>query len=423
MLPVTGEVAGLAKLTKRMIDALQVRDKDYFEWDDELPGFGVRVWPSGRKTYVAQYRAGKQTRRFKIGAHGPLTVEEARKEAKGVLGDVARGDDPQLDRSTRRKALTVKELCEMYFEAADKGLVFGKRGKPKKSSTLYVDKGRANRHIVPLIGNRLVQELTTADAIKMMRDVTTGKTAADEKTGKLRGRAVVTGGAGTASQAVTLLSAILTYAVSEGIIPANPARGIKKPAVGKRTRRLTAKEYRALGKVLEVADDELWQGVVGTKLFLLTGFRLSEIAGLMWSELDKAGGCLRLDDSKEDASIRPVGSVVFDVLDGVSREGENPFVLPGPRSENGHYTALDDALDRLTERAGLEGVTSHTLRHSYASVAGDLGFTEITISALLGHAAGNVTQKYVHHLDSVLIAAADKVSREVLKMMMTEPKV
>lgn len=410
----------MAKLTKRMIDALEARDKDYFAWDDELPGFGVRVWPSGRKTYVAQYRAGKQSRRFKIGIHGPLTVEEARKEAKGVLGDVARGDDPQLDRLTRRKALTVKELCDMYFEAADKGLIFGKRGKPKKSSTLYVDRGRATRHIIPLMGNRLVQELTTADAIKMMRDVTTGKTAANEKTGKLRGRAVVRGGAGTASQTVTLLSAILTYAVSEGIIANNPVRGIKKPAVGKRTRRLSAAEYRALGKVLETSDDELWQGIIGTKLFLLTGFRLSEIAGLMWSEVDKSGSCLRLDDSKEDASVRPVGSVVFDVLDKVSRYDRNPFVLPGPRSENGHYTALDDALDRLTEKAGLEGVTSHTLRHSYASVAGDLGFTEITISALLGHAAGNVTQRYVHHLDSVLIAAADKVSSEVLKMMTTD---
>jgi hypothetical protein len=93
----------VAKLTKRIIDGLQAREKDYFEWDDELPGFGVRIWPTGRKTYLAQYRAGKQTRRFKIGVHGPLTVEEARKEAKVVLGDVARGDDPQLDRATRRK--------------------------------------------------------------------------------------------------------------------------------------------------------------------------------------------------------------------------------------------------------------------------------------------------------------------------------
>lgn len=410
----------MAKLTKRMIDGLEARDKDYFEWDDELPGFGVRVWPSGRKTYVAQYRSGKQTRRFKIGAHGPLTVEEARKEAKAVLGEVARGEDPQLDRSTRRKALTVKEMCDIYFDAADKGLVMGKRGKPKKSSTLYVDRGRANRHIIPLLGNRLVQDLSTADAVKMMRDVTLGKTATDEKTEKLRGRAMVTGGAGTASQAVTLLSAILTYAVSEGIIPSNPARGIKKPAVGKRTRRLSAKEYRAVGKALENADDEIWQGVVGTKLFLLTGFRLSEIAGLMWSEIDEAGSCLRLDDSKEDASVRPVGKPVFEVLKTVSKRGDNPYVLPGPRSKDGHYTSLDDALERIMEKAGLDGVTSHTLRHSYGSVAGDLGFTEITISALLGHAAGSVTQRYVHHLDSVLIAAADKVSGEVYRMMTTD---
>ncbi|WP_245505181.1 N-terminal phage integrase SAM-like domain-containing protein [Neorhizobium sp. S3-V5DH] len=164
------------------------------------------------------------------------------------MGDVARGDDPQLDRATRRKSLTVKELCGAYLDAADKGLVFGRRGKPKKASTLYVDRGRINRHIIPLIGTKLVRDLTTADTVKMMRDITIGKTAINEKTDKVRGRAIVLGGPGTASQAVTLLSAVLTYAVSEGIIAHNPARGIKRPPVGKRTRRLDAKEYRALGK-------------------------------------------------------------------------------------------------------------------------------------------------------------------------------
>jgi len=407
----------VAKLTKKLIDGLDKRDKDYFEWDDELPGFGVRVWPTGRKTYVAQYRSGKQTRRFKVGVHGPLTVEEARKQAKAVLGDVARGEDPQLDRATRRKSLTVKDLCEVYFEAADKGLVFGKRGKPKKASTLYVDQGRAKRHIIPLLGNKLVQDMTTADVVKMMRDVTVGKTAVSEKTEKVRGRAVVSGGAGTASQAVALLSAILTYAASEGIVPHNVARGIQKPAVRKRTRRLDEEEYRSLGKAMEAAEDVIWQGIVGTKLFLLTGFRLSEIAGLMWTEIDEKGSCFRLDDSKEDASVRPVGRPVFEILATISPQDGNPFVLPGPRSEEGHYTSLDEAIKKITKAAGLTGVTSHTLRHSYASVAGDLGFTEITIAALLGHAAGNVTQRYVHHLDSVLIAAANKVSGEVHRMM------
>jgi hypothetical protein len=196
----------MAKLTKRLIDGLEPGEKDYFEWDDELPGFGVRVWPTGRKTYVAQYRAGRQTRRFKIGVHGPLTLEEARKEAKIVLGDVARGDDPQHDRVTRRKSLTIAELVDDYFAAAEKGLILGKRNRPKKANTIYVDRGRAKRHIVPLVGNRIVKDFTAADGSKMMKDITAGKTAADEKTDKVRGRARVTGGAGTASQALTLLS-------------------------------------------------------------------------------------------------------------------------------------------------------------------------------------------------------------------------
>lgn len=411
----------MVRLTKKKIDGLQPREKDFFEWDDEMPGFGLRVWPSGKKTYVAQYRAGKQTRRFKIGVHGALTVEEARKQAKVVLGDVARGEDPQLDRSTRRKSMTVRELCEAYIEAAEKGLIFGKRGLPKKASTIYVDKGRVNRHVVPLLGSKLVQDVTTADVVKMMRDITVGKTAVDEKTSKLRGRAIVEGGAGTASQSVTLVSAVLTYAVSEGIVQQNVARGIKKPAVGKRTRRLDAKEYRAFGKALDAATDVAWQGIVGTRLFLLTGFRLREIAALKWSEVDEVGSCFRLGDSKTGASVRPIGKLVFDVLETVSRHPGSAYVLPSPRKKGGHYASLDAAMDKLTEKAGLEGVTSHTLRHSYASVAGDMGFTEITISALLGHAAGNVTQRYVHHLDSVLIAAADKVSGQVHRMMTTDP--
>lgn len=411
----------MVKLTKRTIDGLEPSEKDFFEWDDEMPGFGVRVWPSGKKTYVAQYRAGKLTRRFKIGVHGALTVEEARKQAKVVLGDVARGEDPQLDRATRRKSMTIKELCEAYIEAAEKGLIFGKRGLPKKASTIYVDKGRINRHVVPLLGSKLVQDVTTADVVKMMRDITVGKTAVDEKTGKLRGRAIVEGGAGTASQSVTLVSAVLSYAVSEGVVQQNVARGIKKPAVGKRTRRLDAKEYRALGKSLDAAPDVAWQGVVGTRLFLLTGFRLGEIAALKWSEVDEAGSCFRLGDSKTGASVRPIGKPVFDVLATVDRQPGSEYVLPSPRKKAGYYTSLDAAMDKLTEKAGLEGVTSHTLRHSYASVAGDMGFTEITISALLGHAAGNVTQRYIHHLDSVLIAAADKVSGQVHRMMTTDP--
>jgi len=408
----------MPKLTKRLIDSLETRASDYFEWDDDLPGFGVRVWPTGRKVYVAQYRAGVRTRRVKIGTHGALTLEEARKEAKGILGDVARGEDPQGDRVTRRKSLTIKELCDNYLQAAERGLIMGKGGKPKKASTLYTDRGRIDRHIRPLLGSKLVRDVTQADVSRFIRDVASGKTATVEKTERKRGKAIVEGGTGTAARTAGLLGGILSFAVSEGVIPFNPATGVKRPADKRRQRRLTAAEFRELGKALAAAeaDAETGQGINGAWLLILTGCRLGEIENLKWSEVDPDGGCFRLEDSKEGASVRPMGRPVFDVLAKIDREKENPFVLTAMRG-SGAFGGMPGAWRRIMKRAELEGVTPHTLRHSYASVAGDLGFTESTIAAMLGHAAGSVTSRYVHHLDSVLIAAADKVARTIHGMM------
>jgi integrase len=401
----------MAKLTKRAVDALEPGSPDYFVWDAELPGFGVRVWPSGRKVYVAQYRAGSRTRRVKIGRHGALTVEEARKQAKAILGDVARGSDPATDRATRRASMTVKDLCANYLDAAERSLIIGKGNKPKKPGTLYVDRGRIARHIVPLLGSRLVRDISPADVHRFMRDVASGKTAAVEKTG-LRGKSIVEGGPGTAARTVGLLGGILSFAVAEGVIPANPVRGVKRPADKKRQRRLTAEEYRQLGDALAAAnaDCEAWQGVTGAWLLALTGCRIGEVIGLKWAEVENAGCCFRLAETKEGASVRPIGRPALEVLAKIERAG--PFVLPAARGV-GAFGGMRGFWRRLVKRAELPDVTPHTLRHSFASVAGDLGYTENTIAAMLGHAAGSVTSRYVHHLDAVLIAAADRVARTV----------
>lgn len=408
----------MARLTKRLIDTLQPQAKDYFEWDDELPGFGVRVWPTGKKIYVAQYRAGTRLRRMKIGAHGPLTVEEARKGARIILGDVARGEDPQEDRQTRRKSLTVAQLCDNYLLAAEKGLVMGKRRQPKKSSTLYSDRGRIERHIKPLLGKKLVRDLTQADINRFIRDVSSGKTAAVVATERKGGKAVVEGGAGTAARTAGLLGGILTFAVAEGAIPFNPATGVKRPADKRRQRRLSADEYKALGEALEAAeaDRETEQGLHAIWLLALTGCRLGEIQNLKWKEVDQDGSCFRLEDSKEGASVRPVGRAAFDILAQIPQEKGNPYVLTAIRGE-GAFRGMPRAWKRVMDRAELEGVTAHTLRHSLASVAADLGFTETVVAALLGHSAATTTSRYVHHLDSVLIAAADKVARTIHSMM------
>ncbi len=419
----------MAKLTKTLVEGLRPGEPDYFVWDDLLPGFGVRVWPTGRKTYVAQYRASGRTRRVKIGQHGPLTVEEARKEAKGILGDVARGEDPQEDRMTRRKSLTLRELCDDYLAAAERGLILGRGGTPKKGSTLYIDRGRIDRHIKPILGAKLVCDITPADVARFIQDVTVGKTATVEKTDKKRGKAIVEGGSGTAARAAGLLGGILSYAVTQGVIPINPASGVKKPAGKKRDRRLFPHEYRALGLALAAAADEGEPEYATAPFWILalTGCRKEEVFALRWSDVDLAGSALRLGDSKTGKSVRPLPHAAARILAAIQRH-DSPFVFPAPRAgQTGGrpqaFKGARGAWERIHKRAGLPAdITMHTLRHGFGSVGGDLGLAESTIKALIGHAGTSVTSRYIHRLDAVLVETATRVADEVYRQMTTDPE-
>jgi hypothetical protein len=226
------------KLTQRAVIAEPADpSRDRYIWDNEVRGFALRIKPTGVRSFMVQYRnSGGISRRVTIGKCGVLTVEEARKLAKSVLADVIKGGDPAAKRSEDRHAMTVSQLCQAYLEAAEKGLILGKRGQPKRLSTLYVDRGRISRHILPLLGRRLVRELTLPDIARFMRSVAAGKTAADIKTG-FRGRAIIEGGRGTAARTVGLLGGILSFAVSEGVIAANPARGRSIRCWGRRWQR------------------------------------------------------------------------------------------------------------------------------------------------------------------------------------------
>jgi hypothetical protein len=132
----------MPKITKRVVDASQIRDRDYVIWDDELPGFGLRVFASGKRSYVIQYRALGRSRRYTIGLHGVWTPETARQEAKIQFGRVARGDNPAEERQLDHKAITVKELCTLYLVDLNAGLILGKGGRPKKATTIGTDSRR-----------------------------------------------------------------------------------------------------------------------------------------------------------------------------------------------------------------------------------------------------------------------------------------
>ncbi len=182
----------MPKLTKSIVDAATPRQKQFTIWCSELKGFGIFVQRSGSRTYFVDYRNREGVRkRMTVGRHGKITAEEARKLAIATLGETVKGRDPAEERIQKRKALTVKELCGRYLAAAEKGLVLGKGDRPKKASSLYVDRGRINRHIVPLLGNKRVQNLKPADINKFIEDVATGKSATIEKTNKKRGKYIV----------------------------------------------------------------------------------------------------------------------------------------------------------------------------------------------------------------------------------------
>ncbi|KRA56244.1 integrase [Caulobacter sp. Root655] len=400
------------RLSNRTIEALEVQAADYFVWDEELPGFGVRVYASGRKAYLVQYRVNRRTRRLTLGIHGALTPEMARKEAKIRLGDIAKGGDPAEERKTNREGLTVRELCDRYLADAEIGLVPGKRRMPKKASTLKSDRSRIDAHIVPLLGSRLVKEVTRADIHQFMRDVAQGKARRDRKT-KPRGRSIVRGGLGTAGRTLGLLGGLYTYAVRIGIVETNPVHGIVKPASNVRQRRLTEAEYRTFGEILREAEAEGHNETALTiiKVLALTGCRRGEIEKLRWEEVDEAGRCFRLADTKEGRSIRPIGPEVFALLNQRRPAKAKGYVFEGDVAGK-PFDGVPKVWGK-TVRLQLEDVTPHALRHSFASMANDLGFTEATIAALLGHAAGTTTSRYVHNLDGVLIAAAEKVSGHI----------
>jgi site-specific recombinase XerD len=181
-----------------------------------------------------------------------VTVEEARREAKIKLADVARGEDPSEARRVARDARTVADLCDSYMQDAWAGRILH-RGRPKKSSTLQIDEGRIRRHIKPLLGAKAIDEVTRHDVQRFLHDVTEGATSADVKT-RPRGRALITGGPGTAAKAVSLLSAIYSYALRKQWVAANPCMGVEKPADNKRQRYLTAEEYGKLGRGLFQAE-------------------------------------------------------------------------------------------------------------------------------------------------------------------------
>lgn len=403
-------------------------------WDATVRGFGARRQQGDAVSYVLLYRTPEgRLRRFTIGKHGsPWTPDTARAEALRLLGEVVKGADPAAVKQERRHAATVAELCDAYLRDAAAGRALIRGGRVKKASTLAGDRGMIEGHIKPLLGRLPVASVTLHDVERFMGDVADGKTAARRRTGRPGGVSRVRGGMGTASRTVGLLGAIFAYAVRKRMRADNPCRGVRRPADGRRDRRLSNGEYAALGEALRAAalphvpaavtrnrtPLPMWPPAIAAARFLaLTGWRLGEALGLRWQDVDMARRTATLRDTKTGRSMRPLSHAACDVLRSLPRLGDGTLVFPATRG-TGPMRGFRKLWLRIARLGGLPvDVTPHVLRHSFASVAADLEYSEPTIAALIGHKRHSVTSRYVHSADALLLAAADAVAAEIARRM------
>jgi integrase len=410
-------MAGAKRIGLREVRALGPGDE---VWDSVVPGFIARRQKGAAVAYVLMYRTREgRRRRYTIGRHGaPWTPDGAREEAQQLLGEIVKGADPAGDKREAREAMTVAEFCDSYLADAEAGRLLTRRGYAKKASTLIIDRGRIERHVKPLLGRMAVSAVERRDIERFMHSVAEGKTAGRTKT-KPRGLAHVRGGKGTATRAVGLLGGIFTYAVRQGLRADNPVHGVVRFADGRRERRLSDDEYAALGAALRQGEAEgIWPAAIAMARFLaLTGWRSGEAQALRWLELDMARRTATLADSKTGRSIRPLSHAACDVLRTMRDFCAGDLVFPATRGDS-RMSGFPGFWRRIVQVGELPAdITPHVLRHSFASLAGDLGYSEPTIAALVGHKGHSITSRYIHAADAVLLAAADAVASRTAELM------
>jgi len=377
------------KLTKRAVEGFAVETKEYLVWDRDMRGFGLRVYPSGKKTYLVQYRAGRRTRRITIGQHGVLTAEEARTHAKQLLGDVARGSDPSAEKQAKRRAPTVDGLCDRFLEE-----YVDQHCKPTTARDYH---SVIRRFIRPKLGPIPIGEVTRADVVAFHHGLRETPYQAN--------------------RAAAMLSKLFNLAEDWGLRQpgSNPARRIKKFREEEKKRYLSDAEQIRLGEVLaEALEDGTETVYVVSALLLLiyTGCRLSEILTLRWDYVTSHH--LELPDSKTGRRRIPLPREAYDILMELPRQPGNPYVILG-ESDDGPLNNLQKPWRRIRKTAGLEDVRIHDLRHTYASVAMKDGVDPFTLKEIMGHKNLTTTLRYAHLADDAVQRAAGSVAARLAR--------
>jgi integrase len=415
---------GGQRISKRLVDSLRPAKKESIVWDSALRGFGVRVRPSGAMSYVVVYRAGvgrkAPVRKVTLGAVGKITPDTARQLAQKALGAIANGRDPATERARDRESMTVKELIEVFLnDHAELKL---------KSTTARRYAGLLRRWVVPELGATKASNVTRAAIADLHR--------------KMRRRPA------SANMMCAAVSSAYSFAQRRGLVPEafNPATRIEKYPERRRERFLTNTELAAIGGALREAETTGIPWVINAnkpnakhipkqaknqrtiygqfvtaavRLLLFTGCRLREILHLKWEHVDAERGLLLLPDSKTGRRAVMLSAPALAVLDSLPRVG--PYVIPAGDPNRPRHD-LKRLWSAVCQRARLDRVRLHDLRHTYASVGAGGGLGLPVIGKLLGHTQPATTQRYAHLDNDPLKRAAETIATQISAAMGEAPK-
>lgn len=402
------------KIGKSLVDALKADTVPVISWDTEIPGFGVRAYPSGRKVYLLKYRLGggraARIRWGTIGVHGSLTPDQARAIARQWAAQIAQGGDPAAAREEQRKAPTVADLLDSYLN--DHVRV---RNKPSTQSQVT---DLVERIIRPALGKLKVREVSRSDIAKFHAS--------------LSDRVV------TANRALAALSKAFSLAEVWGYRPdhSNPCYRVERYKEVPRSRFLSSTEFAVLGDVLDRAERDALQfkrpdgtlktvranpeAVRAIRLMILTGMRVGEVRGLRWEYLDLEAGVANLPDSKTGRKVVQIPHSAIEVILTAERpSNDKGFVIRGGKAADPEVALVNvkDTWTAIRTVAGLGDVRPHDLRHAFASVAAAGGASLPIIGAMLGHSEARTTQRYAHLANDPLREAADRVAMKITSDM------
>lgn len=370
------------EITKRSVDALKTGSALF---DSDVSGFFVRARGEA-KTYAVKYRANGRQRLYTIGRHGNVTPDQARKIAKQIAGRVAKGEDPQSEKSERRNRAvkTFNDLAGMYLEEHAR--------QHKRPRSIRSDEDILQLHLRPALGTLDVEAIGKMDLYRLRT--------------QLQGKPILF------NRARALVSKMFALAQKWGYRKGdNPARLVEKFKENKRGRMLSSLEYARLFDALAAAEGKEHPSVIAcVKLLALTGARLSEILTLKWDWVDFQRAALRLPDSKTGAKVIPLAAPALSVLASLPRVSEH--VLPGA-DLNGHFVGIQRPWRRIRAAAAMPDLRLHDLRNGFASIGAASGESLKLLGGVLGHRQASTTERYAHLSQDPLTAAANRIAAKI----------